>query len=361
MAGNNGATTFLDTCPNTTNTMTAVSATVDTGNQIGGLNCADVAAYSSPPPYAQISCPLTLGSNLDFFSTNVDFTIEGYFYVPGTNNANALLDFGGNGTGNWGITALLLSNQIDVRGPQTTSWSGINSSPSAFPNATWTHFAIQRASGTGSVYCNGSRIGTAANWNTTLSPYSSAVARFGAVSAVLSTSSQNISIADIKVTRGLARYSGSSYTPAVPLTSGFLSPPNVVNSTLASALTALSSAGLMTTIQQAYHPTIVYGSVISQNPAPTQAVSVGSNVILSLSQGPAPVAGMGGDLWGASGGGQVAASDVTLIGQSLAYAQAQANAVYVANSSVLASISSGLLSLSQATPAYLVPTTPTMG
>jgi hypothetical protein len=101
--------------------------------------------------------------------------------------------------------------------------------------------------------------------------------------------------------------------------------------------------------------------VISQNPAAASTVPVGTSVIINLSAGVAPVAGNGYDQWGATGGGVTAVNGLPPLGANLATGVSPENAVYIANISVLAALANGNIPLSQATPAYQVPTTPKVG
>jgi hypothetical protein len=129
------------------------------------------------------------------------------------------------------------------------------------------------------------------------------------------------------------------------------------------ALAALVGAGLLTTVQQSYNtPTSIVGigNIASQNPAAGATVAAGTNVIIVISAGVAPVAGNGYDKWGATGGGITAVNAPEPLGQALANAMQPDNAVYAANQSVLATLARGT-AINQNTPAYQVPVAPTMG
>lgn len=73
------------------------------------------------------------------------------------------------------------------------------------------------------------------------------------------------------------------------------------------------------------------------------------------------MAGNGYDQWGATGGGIAAVNAPEPLAQALSYAQQPQNALYTANFSVMAALSSGAVLLQMNTPASQVPTTPTMG
>jgi PASTA domain len=136
--------------------------------------------------------------------------------------------------------------------------------------------------------------------------------------------------------------------------------PNVVGASFTTALAALVASGLLITLQQAYAPAVGVGNIISQNPAGGATLNAGGNVIVVLSVGVAPSAGMGGDRWGAFGGDGVhAVSAPTPVGQNLSNAMQPENAVYAANQSVMATLARG--AITQNTPAYQVPTLPRMG
>jgi len=136
--------------------------------------------------------------------------------------------------------------------------------------------------------------------------------------------------------------------------------PNVVGASFTTALAALVASGLLITLQQAYAQNVGLGNIVSQNPIAGTTLNAGGTVIIIMSAGIAPVAGMGGDRWGAFGGDGVSAvSTPTPIGQALSTAIQPENAVYAANQSVMAALAQGVIN--QNTPAYQVPITPHMG
>jgi PASTA domain len=136
--------------------------------------------------------------------------------------------------------------------------------------------------------------------------------------------------------------------------------PNVVGVSFTTALAALVASGLLITLQQAYSQNVAIGNIVSQNPAAGTTLNGGGTVIITMSVGVAPVAGMGGDRWGAFGGDGInATSTPAPVGQNLSNATQPENAVYNANQSVMATLARG--AITQNTPAYQVPTTPHMG
>jgi hypothetical protein len=136
--------------------------------------------------------------------------------------------------------------------------------------------------------------------------------------------------------------------------------PNVVGASFTTALAALTASGLLITLQQSFAPAVAIGNIISQNPIAGTTLNSGGTVIIVMSVGVAPSAGMGGDRWGAFGGdGTFAVSSPTPIGQNLSNGVNPENAVYAANQSVMAALAQGRIT--QNTPAYQVPTLPRMG
>lgn len=126
------------------------------------------------------------------------------------------------------------------------------------------------------------------------------------------------------------------------------------------ALAALVASGLTITLQQSYAQAVSIGSIVSQTPAAGATLNAGGNVIIVMSVGVAPAAGMGGDRWGAFGGdGTNAVSTPAPVGQALSNATQPENAVFAANQSVMAALAQG--AITQSTPAFQVPTTPHMG
>lgn len=137
--------------------------------------------------------------------------------------------------------------------------------------------------------------------------------------------------------------------------------PNVVGLTLTAALAAVAAVALQTALQQSYSSTVTSGQVISQNPVAGATLPAGGSVIVVLSAGVAPVAGNGYDQWGAGGGGITSVNALPSLGNNLCISAQADNAVYGSGFSVLAALANGNIPLSQATPAYQVPTTPKVG
>ena len=136
--------------------------------------------------------------------------------------------------------------------------------------------------------------------------------------------------------------------------------PNVVGASFTNALAALTASGLLITLQQAFAQAVAIGNIVSQTPAAGSTLNAGGNVIIVMSVGIAPAAGMGGDRWGAFGGdGTFSPSMPTPVGQNLSNATQPENAVFAANQSVMAALAQ--CRITQNTPAFQVPTLPRMG
>jgi Concanavalin A-like lectin/glucanases superfamily/PASTA domain len=136
--------------------------------------------------------------------------------------------------------------------------------------------------------------------------------------------------------------------------------PVVVGQTLAPGTATLVSAGYQYTSLQA-SSSVAAGVIVSQNPVGGTTFALGGNVTIVVSTGPAQVAGVLGDKWGSAGGGIESNGTPEILGHLLANASQPINALNVPpNQSVSAALSLGQ-TITQATPASSVPTTPKLG
>jgi hypothetical protein len=349
-----GSTVFTDSS-SVGNTMTGGGTTQATAsNQLFSQNTISVGNTALTTPITNAG-PLDLANvtsyTVEMWIWSVSFS-GALFFGMGVYAANCLfLECTG---ANAGVIGSVYHNGSNASfGPTTSHLVG----------SQWNHVAVVVNSGVLQVYVNGvAGIAGGLNLNG-IYPAPSWSTGGGQVSlGTFGGSPLNGQIAEFRVTNGAARYTANFAPPTAPFpnVNCTQSVPNLVGLTLAAAQAANAAAGYVTTVQESNHPTIQSGLVISQNPPAGTLSVLGTNVILQLSTGPTTTAGMGGDVWGSTGGGQISSQAPEPVGQALAYATQQNNAVAFANQSVLAAMATGT-SITQNTPATSVPTTPAMG
>ena len=192
--GTNGSTTITDSSPSP-KTVTAVgNAQISTAqSKFGGASI----AFNGTTSY------LTTPANSDF-AYDADFTIECWLYLTGS-AFGAILDVFSNGNFGFGVSS--------------TQVIGYRTNGTAYPANqaislnTWHHVALSRSGTTLKTFFNGSTIGTFA----------------GVTQAYLSSNTLNIGrnpggnnaffngyIDDLRITKGVARYTGNFTPPAAP-------------------------------------------------------------------------------------------------------------------------------------------------
>jgi hypothetical protein len=348
--GTAGSTSFPDASSNALTATVHGTAQVETTTiQFGS------GALSAGTGY--VSFPVTANGPLDL-STG-DFTVECWFNAS-IYNDDLIFD-----TTNSGVSSGFFIEIPASPGPIFTAvWNGstqVNVTSPSVVIGQWYALAFVRSGNNFTVFING-----VGGTPTSISGSTGTGSTFN-IGGGFRTSFNGV-IDEVRVTKGLARYT-ANYTPSGPFAniSCTQSVPNLVGDTATQAIAANTAAGYVTTVQEANHPTVPAGIVISQQPPAGTLSVIGTNVILQLSVGPVTTAGMGGDVWGSTGGGNIQAQGQTPIGQALAYATQRDNAVVQGNQSVLAALATGAVNptsavaTNQSTPAINIPTSPTVG
>ena len=144
-----------------------------------------------------------------------DFTVEFWMYATGSPSDTGILESrtDGNGATTNGFTLTAFSSSV-IR----IFCNGIliTSSGTSYVNQ-WVYIAITRSSGTWNLFINGNSVGTSTgSRDLTNTDLIIGGGRYGSTSAV--TSFINGYIYDLRVTKGVARYTGSTMTvPTGPL------------------------------------------------------------------------------------------------------------------------------------------------
>jgi hypothetical protein len=350
-----GSTSFVDSSP-VGNVMSGGGTTVATAaNTLFGQNTILIGN-------TYVTTPITGAGPLDL-STVTAWTIEGFIFPTSLTNERFLTAGDTNTTGFY----LQMTSTGQVVGQlEGSTDASFNSGTSDASLNTWNHFALVRNGNMIQLYINGANSNAPVSITGFTYPSWSAGAFSIGGNEGLRFAGQ---MAEIRVTSGVARYTANFVPPNAQFADITCTPgvPNVVGDTLAQATATNAAAGYVTTVQEQNHPTLATGLVISQNPAAGTLSILGTNVILQISTGPTTTVYMGGDTWGSTGGGGISSQAPEPLGQALAYATQQNNAVVQGNQSVLATLATGAINstslapTTQNTPATSVPTTPTMG
>jgi Concanavalin A-like lectin/glucanases superfamily/PASTA domain len=364
-----GSSTFIDqsTVGNTMTSSGSPAAVATSANQLFNQN-----TINTQDGNGGVTCPVTAGGPLDISTYNsYGWTIEFWAYYEGS--FDFPFEIGSLTTGSNGIacehcdtthTQFILDGIAGTTNIDNTHGLSLN---------TWTHIAIQ-ADGAGNLqsYVGGYAGPNPGNFGGLLA-ISGLVVIGGFYNSGNPDFDWNGQLANFRITGGTATVNGARYPFAtsgsqafIPPTSPFLGTctpnvPNVVGSTTAAGTAALVSAGYTTTVVQQNSNVIAGDIIMSQAPTNGTLFPLGGNITLTVSAGAAPTAGMGGDQWGAGGGGIVADATRNVIAAALSAAQQPSNAVVAGNISVLSGEANAATPLTMQTPAYLVPKTPQVG
>lgn len=180
-------------------TYAAISVVSENGNNI--LTRPDA------NPYGSISYPVGASAS----SLSGDFTIEGFVFVKSVGNSIRIVDVGGSVTsGGHGLLEFLPG----------TGWRlgyNFNSSSIVFggtqPGAAWTHFAVTRQGSSVRMFVNGAQVGSTVTNGATIGSSNGNISLMNVGSG---SSSFIGSVDDIRVTKGVARYTGPFTVPARP-------------------------------------------------------------------------------------------------------------------------------------------------
>lgn len=192
--GSNGGSTFSDSSPNNL-TATAVNSPTTSTAQ---------AKFSQAGYFAGTSY-LSYASNSTLFGFGTgDFTVEYWAYVVAYNAKS------------FGFRTAGFSTQFDFfvsASGQVGMWNGSTTtnfgSTGAVTTGAWHHLAWSRASGSVRAYLNGTQIGTTATVTT----------NFAGSSAIQFPANDNyqspqLYIDELRITKGVARFTGTSFTVA---------------------------------------------------------------------------------------------------------------------------------------------------
>jgi hypothetical protein len=193
--GTNGSTTITDSSP-TPKTVTAVGdAQISTAQSKFGESSLLIDGTGDR---------LDSSNSADFTFGTQNYTIEGWLFQS-TFSTNALVDFREDGT----AIAIYSSISTDRKLTVTSNTAVILSSSILFSANTWMHWAVSREASTIRTFVGGTLAGSVTDTRN----YTSTTCRIGQSSA---GQDFNGYIDDLRITKGIARYSGNFTPPTAP-------------------------------------------------------------------------------------------------------------------------------------------------
>jgi hypothetical protein len=152
---------------------------------------------------------LSLASNAAFAMGTGDFTVEGFLYLPTTQNFGTLFLSSTTGSGDSLHVQISSANKVRVTNATTEFLLGTN----AIPLNTWSHIAVVRSGTTLSIYQDGVLNGSTTNSTNFIQ--SGALVGYEPFGGNFYFTGY---ISNVRVLKGTALYSGSTYTvPSGPL------------------------------------------------------------------------------------------------------------------------------------------------
>jgi hypothetical protein len=199
--GTNGSTTFTDNSPNSF-TLTRIGNTVisTVQSKFGGASIL----------FDGTGDRLTVPSNIDFNFGTGNFTVEGWFYESSRVQYSSFIEIGDHLL-NTGIIFLLNGSNFTENRLGIYSAQFFGSDPVGSLN-TWNHIAWVRSAGQLSIYLNGVK-GTTVAFTNNLT--NTATVTIGSRSGGNAIYDFNGYMDDIRITKGVARYTANFTPPAV--------------------------------------------------------------------------------------------------------------------------------------------------
>lgn len=225
--GTNGSTSFPDSSKYN-NTLTANhNAAVSTAQKVAGTGSMDFPDTSTTwPATSYVTAPFAALSPLDILSdAGGDFTIEGWIYCPNSNPTAGCIVFsyGGNLTFPY-VTDLLALEVVPntagnavINTPVTpTGWSAIGTSSGTVTLGVWHHFALVRHGAKGLLFFDGVQQGSTSSANWSGYSYQTGAQVLIGTEANASGTVEPFFLDEIRVTKGLARYTANFTVPTPP-------------------------------------------------------------------------------------------------------------------------------------------------
>lgn len=204
MSGSNGATTTPDrSLINRTFTFGGTAAISTANSKYGGSS---LALPGNSTSYIQAA-----STSPQYNLSQIDFTIEGWFYPTTTSSVGIISNRGtSETTSNWALQ--IGTTSIGLRANVGGTWNDgfISASGLSLTISTWHHFAVVRYSNQWYLYVNGTRVASVTNAGALAFNTSHPINIGASMNNGESAASGNID--DIRVTQGAARYINATYT-----------------------------------------------------------------------------------------------------------------------------------------------------
>lgn len=202
MDGANGSTTFTDSSPN------ALAVTAVGNAQISTTQ----SRYNGSAGYFDGNGYLNLSSSTGMLFATGDFTAEFWFYANSLSATaySALMGFHNGGTEDWG--AFARSNGVWIYGGGVGLVGG-----GTVATGTWHHFAASRSGSTVRTFLNGTQVGIATNVTGNYTNNAGNIFRIGDDYTAINPSFNGF-IDELKITKGVARYTSAFTSPPIPST-----------------------------------------------------------------------------------------------------------------------------------------------
>ena len=269
MDGANSSTTFIDSGPNSL-TVTAHAGAKQSNAQAPSFETTS-GDFTNSALTSYVSVPLTSGGPVDL-STG-DFTIEGWIYPETSGSEGAFLE-----TSDFVIEFVWNDSSTQI---SATALNGtVNSATTSVPATTWTAFALTCKSNILQLWING----VASGASHTIASRTSLTGSTWAFGSTPGSIPGKQFLSNIRITKGLARYS-TTYTPTGPFGGTCaITVPNVTGQALATAESNLTAVGLVIgSVTQTSDPVINSGNVILTAPSAGASAMVGDTVDISES------------------------------------------------------------------------------
>ena len=206
MDGSNGSTTFTDSSNNALTVTANGNAQISTGqSRFGG------ASGSFDGTNSWLACPSSYRLS---FGTD-DFTIELFVYFNALGQAGIYETpaVGASGSRNDGFVLYMTSaNKLDLFSVS----SNRGASATTFTTATWYHIALVRLAGVASYFIDGVKDATTFTFSTNCTDSTPVIGRF----VDTSSSMFNGYMDEVRVTKGVARYTANFTPPPAPFPNG---------------------------------------------------------------------------------------------------------------------------------------------
>lgn len=200
--GANGSTTFTDSSASPKTVARSGDAQISTAQSVFGGSSG---LFDGTGDY------LTLGGESDFAFGTGDFTIEFFFYSNSLSSLKGLYDSRPNSV----VSGAYPTIYTDGTTLRYFVSGGVRISGGTLTTGVWRHVAVCRASGTTRMFLDGTQVGS--NY-TDSTNYINGASRpvIGALGDSLAAGPYNGYIDELRVTKGVARYTAGFTPPAAP-------------------------------------------------------------------------------------------------------------------------------------------------